>query len=371
MISLHIDTARTWRGGQNQVLLTVLGLRALGHRAALVVHPDGELRTRASEGSDVIPLAPFTEMDLRAGWRLARVLRDLKPDVIHAHDPHAVAMAAIALSMGAPEPCPPLVAGRRVDFRMKQNAFSRWKYRHVTCFVCASNAIRQILITDGLPSEQVVTVYEGISLPHVAAAPPAKLHEELWLPHGAPLVGNIAALVPHKGQRHLIDAVLLVLREVPEAHFVIVGEGELQSALERQVKHLHLERHVHLLGFRPDPLSVLKGLDLFVMSSVTEGLGTSVLDAMAVSRPVVATRAGGLPEIVQDGRTGFLVPIRDPRAMADAIVHLLNDPALRARFGDAARARVEAQFTAERMVEETLAVYRKVVKQASEVVGRR
>src|SRR5438876_9296364 len=119
MFSLHIDTARTWRGGQNQVLLTVNGLRSIGHRAALVAHPDGELRLRAAEGLDLVPIAPRTEMDLSAAWRLARVIKRLKPDVLHAHDPHAVAMASLALSLGGGSAAgsrpPALVVARRVD----------------------------------------------------------------------------------------------------------------------------------------------------------------------------------------------------------------------------------------------------------------
>src|ERR1700731_4451250 len=118
MFSLHVDTARTWRGGQNQVLLTVNGLRAIGQRAALVAHPDGELRRRASEGLELVPIAPRTEMDLSAGWRLSRAVKRLAPDVIHAHDPHGVAMAALALSLGSSTAslgrAPALVASRRV-----------------------------------------------------------------------------------------------------------------------------------------------------------------------------------------------------------------------------------------------------------------
>src|SRR4051795_1565089 len=101
MFSLHVDTARTWRGGQNQVLLTVNGLRSIGQRSALVAHPDGELRRRAAEGLELIPLAPRTEMDLSAAWRLSRVMKRTRPDVVHAHDPHGVAMAALALSIGS------------------------------------------------------------------------------------------------------------------------------------------------------------------------------------------------------------------------------------------------------------------------------
>src|SRR5262245_7942428 len=214
MFSLHIDTARTWRGGQNQVLLTVNGLRAIGERAALVAHPDGELRRRAAEGMELIPIAPRTEMDLTAAWRFARVLKRLKPDVIHAHDPHGVAMASLALSLGSGATgggaAPPLIASRRVDFHLKGNSFSRWKYRQVDCFVAASEAIRQMLVADGVPAERTITVHEGIDVDHVAAAPPVNVHEAFWLPHDAPIVGNVAALVPHKGQRHLVDAAHLV-----------------------------------------------------------------------------------------------------------------------------------------------------------------
>src|SRR5438477_9789580 len=124
MFSLHIDTARTWRGGQNQVLLTVNGLREIGHRAVLVAHPDGELTRRANEGLELIPIAPRTEMDLSAAWRFSRVISRLRPDIVHAHDPHGVAMAALALSFISSrrgQPAPPLVVARRVDFHLKNN----------------------------------------------------------------------------------------------------------------------------------------------------------------------------------------------------------------------------------------------------------
>jgi glycosyltransferase involved in cell wall biosynthesis len=376
MFSLHIDTARTWRGGQNQVLLTVNGLRAMGERAALVAHPDGELRRRASEGLELIPIAPRTEMDLSAGWRLARVIKRLRPDVIHAHDPHGVAMASLALSLGSskksgaakggggtaePARAPVLVASRRVDFHLKGNSFSRWKYRQVDCFIAASEAIRRMLVADGVDPGRTATVHEGIDVEHVAAAPPVNVHEAFWLPHQAPVVGNVAALVPHKGQRHLVEAAHLVVREVPDARFVILGEGELREPLERQVRDYHLEKHVLLPGFRLDVLGCIKGFDVFAMSSVTEGLGTSLLDAMACSRAIVATRAGGIPEIVQDGETGVLVAPRDHAAMAQAIVRLLKDAALRQRLGEAGFARVQERFTVERMVAETAALYARAV----------
>jgi glycosyltransferase involved in cell wall biosynthesis len=360
VFSLHIDTATSWRGGQNQVLLTVNGLREAGHRAALVTHPDGELRRRVEEGLELIPIASRSEMDLAAAWRLARVLRRLEPDVIHAHDPHGVAMAALALSIGSASRTgrsPALVAARRVDFHIKGNSFSRWKYRQVDCFIAASEAIRQMLIGDGIPEDRSVTVHEGIDLQHVDAAPAVNVHESFWLPHHAPVVGNVAALVPHKGQRYLVDAAHFVVQALPDARFLILGEGELRDHLERRVHDHHLEKHVFLPGFRTDVLGCMKSFDIFVMSSVTEGLGTSLLDAMACARPIVATRTGGIPEVVDDGVTGLLVPPRDPHALARAIVTLLSDADLRQRFGQAGLQRVRQRFTVERMVAGTLAVY--------------
>ena len=332
-----------------------------------MAHPDGELQKRA-HGLDVVPLAPRSEVDVSAAWRLARVVRDLAPDVIHAHDPHGVAMASMALSISAASRwrtgrrAPALVAARRVDFHLRPNSFSRWKYRQVDCFISASDAIRQMLVGDGVPAERAVTVHEGIDVKRIDAVPPVNVHEALWLPHHAPLVGNVAALVPHKGQRYLIEAAHLVVQAIPDARFVILGEGELREHLEHLVREHHLAKHVLLPGFRTDVIGCIKGFDIFAMSSVTEGLGTSLLDAMACHRAIVGTHTGGIPEVVEAGRTGLLVSPRDARGMADAIIGLLQDSAGRGRMAEAGYARVTECFTVERMVAETAAVYERLVR---------
>jgi len=360
MFSLHIDTARTWRGGQSQVMYTVLGLRLLDQRAALVAHPDGALFKRMSEGLDLIPLAPKHEIDLAAAWRLSRVIRQIRPDVLQAHDPHAVAMAATALSISSPTPKPPLVASRRVEFRIAHNSFSRWKYGQVDCFIANSEAIRNRLVADGIPREKTTVVNEGVDVERIVKMPAANVHAELYLPTLAPVVGNVAALVPHKGQQHLIDAAALVVKQVPDVRFVIVGDGELREKLEKQIKDKHLERHVFLAGFRSDALELTKGFDIFAMSSVSEGMCTALVDAMAASKPAVATAAGGIPEVLADGVTGFLVQPRDHVTMADKLVVLLKDPALQARMGEAALARARERFTVEKMVAGTSAVYERL-----------
>ena len=372
MLSLHIDTARGWRGGQSQVKYTVLGLRQRGDRAVLVAHPEGELFKRMSEGLDLIPLAPRHEVDLGAAWRLSRVVKQYNPDVIQAHDPHAVAMAATALAISSPSPRPKLLATRRVDFHIARNSFSRWKYGQVDRFIAITNAIVDMLVGDGIPRGKIALVHEGVDVERIVSLPPADVHAECYLPVHAPVVGNVAALVPHKGQAYLIEAAAIVVRQVPDVRFVILGDGELRDELEREIKRKHLERHVFLAGFRANALELIKSFDVFAMSSVTEGLCTSLVDAMAASKPTVATTAGGIPEVVVDGETGFLVPPRDPQAMAERLVRLLKDPGLRLRMGEAGLARARARFTVERMVEGTNAVYEREVGRRREAdTGRR
>jgi glycosyltransferase involved in cell wall biosynthesis len=365
VFALHIDTARTWRGGQQQVLLTVLGSRARGHRAILVAHPEGELYRRASEGPDLVPLAPMNEIDLATAWKLSKLVRKWKPAIVHAHDPHAVSMAALAFSFGAPTPRPKVVASRRVDFHLQSHAFSQWKYRQMDAFIAASAAIGDILVEDGIPADRIAVVHDGIDVDKIANRPAVDLHAEYWLPHGVPVIVNVGALVNHKGQKYLIDAMPLVLREVPDAHLVIFGEGELRATLEKQIKHLSLTKRVLLPGFREDVLSLMKTADLFVMSSVTEGLGSAVLDAMAMGHAVVGTRAGGIPEAVIPNETGLLVEPADSKALATAIVKLLKAPALRSQYGAAGRQRVAEHFGVDRLVEGTLETYRRLVSNKS------
>ena len=362
MFSLHIDTAQSWRGGQSQVRYTVLGLRALGHRAVLVAHPAGELLRRMSEGWDLVPLAPRNEIDLAAAWRLSRVLKQLRPDLVHAHDPHAVAMAATALSIASLTPRPPLVASRRIEYHVARNSFSRWKYSQVDRFIAISRAVRERLVADGIPSSRIDVVHEGVDVDRVAGLPSGNVHAALFLPTGAPVVGTIGALVAQKDHRTLIEAAAQVVRDVPDVRFVLLGEGELRGALEEQIRHRHLERHVFLAGFRVDVLELMKDFDVFALSSAHEGLCTSLVDAMAARKAAVATAVGGVPEVVEDGVTGFLVSARHHEALAERIVELLHDAALRRRMGDAGLERARRLFTVERMVEGTAAVYERLTR---------
>lgn len=360
MFSLHIDAARGWRGSQRQAMYTVLGLRTLGHRAALVAHPQSELFRRMSEGLDLIPLEIRREIDLEAAWRLSRVIRTLAPDVIHAHDVESAGVAATALSIGSGSTRPALVLSRRRESAMSRQSFSRWTFTQVDCFVATTAAIRDQLVAGGLPRHKTAVVNEGVDVERIVHMPAANVHAEFFLPTHSPIVGNVASLVPDKGQRYLIDAAARVVREVPDARFVILGDGELRHVLEEHIRHRHLERHVFLGGFRGDAIELTKGFDLVAVSSLHEGMCTTIVEAMAASKAVVATAVGSIPEVVVHGETGLLVRPREPDALAGGIVRLLRDAALRRRMGEAARARARERFTVERMVGATAALYERL-----------
>ena len=361
MLSVHVDAADRGRDGPDQVLSTVLELRARGHRTVLVARPDTNLERRASEGLEFVALSPHADRDYAAGWRLSRVLKTLRPRIVHAHDPHATATAALALSLGAPTPRPHLVASRRVSGHTRKDAFSRWIAEQVTTVICASEAIRHLLIADGLPPEKAVTIYDGIDVDRAADAPAPNLHAEFWLPTHAPIIGNVAPLVPHEGHRYLLDAVPEVLQEAPDARLVIVGQGELDAALRRQIKDHRLDKHVVVTDRYTEATArdaLYRGFTLSVQSALTGGVDSTLLHGMAAGRAVVATTAGAAGEIVAHGETGLLVPPRDGHALARALIGLLLDEPLRTRLGMNGAARVRERFSVSRMIDETLSLYR-------------
>jgi glycosyltransferase involved in cell wall biosynthesis len=317
------------------------------------------------EGHDLIPLAAESDIDLSAAWNLSRVLKQLQPDLLHAYDPRAIAMASTAVSIVAPSPRTPLVASRRGEFRVAQNSFSRWKYSQVDCFIASCSAIRERLAQDGIERDRIVIIHDGVDVERIVNMPGTNVHAEFYLPTEAPIVGNVAALLPQRGHQHFIEAAALVVREVPDARFVIVGDGELRDALERQIKDKHLERHIMLAGFRTDALELTKGFDIFAVSSAHEGMCVALVEAMAAGKPAVATRVGGIPEVVVDGETGVLVEPRDAPAMAQALTRLLEDDALRQRMGAAARTRARERFTSDRMVREIAELYERMGRDAT------
>jgi L-malate glycosyltransferase len=353
---LHVDTAASWRGGQNQTLLTALGMASRGLRTAIACRRGGVLESRAAaQGAQVRPLGFRGDLWPPAIFGLARLLRRESYQALLLHDPHAVTAGLIASRLaGRGRP----LAVRRVDFALR-SALSRRKYAACERVIVVSRAIGGVMERCGIAGERLRLVYEGVP----DRAPKdggAEALRELGVPGGVPVIGNAAALTGHKDHETLVSAMAIVRQRLPQARLVIAGEGELREQIETQVRTLGLGDRVVLAGFRRDLDRLLPAFSVFCLSSQLEGLGTTLLDAMAFGLPIVATAAGGIPEAVQDGVSGRVVPVRDPAALAEALVSVLGDEERRSALGAGGRRRFLEHFTTERMVEGTLRVLEEV-----------
>jgi glycosyltransferase involved in cell wall biosynthesis len=354
---LHVDAGREWRGGQNQVRLTVQGMRRHGHEVVLAARRGGVLAERARESGISVHEVPFgSELSPLAAAAMAGVLERVRPQVVQAHDPHSMTACLLATAL---RPGIPIVATRRVDFAPRSLP-SRLKYQLCPRVIAVSRAAYAVLERAGVYEDRLRLVYEGVA----DRAPRPGGREALaalGIPLSAPVVGNIAALVHHKDQATLVRAAAVVLAARPDVYFLIVGDGERRAALEAQTRELGISGHVIFAGFRDDVDVLLPAFDVFCLSSQMEGLGTILLDAMAFGRPIVGTAAGGIPEAIEDGATGRIAPVRDFRALADALLDVLKEPARADAMGRSGRRRFEERFSAERMVSETLSVYEELV----------
>ncbi len=349
---LHIDEQRGWRGGEQQALYLIRGLEARGHRNFRAGRP-GSAFLKADAGDATCVEAPFRgEFDPVTAWKLARAIRKHDIDVVHAHTSHAHTYACLARAVAGRGW---VVVSRRVDFIPRGGPLNRWKYGRPDRIVAISERIRDLLHAYGVDESRLRVVHSGIDPGRLDVEPIPRA--ELGVPERVPLLGNVAALVGHKDHATLIAALPEVLRHLPDLRVVIAGEGELRPRIEAQIAELGVGRAVTLLGYRSDVPRILRALDAFVLSSKLEGLGTSVLDAMACGLPVVATSGGGIPEMITDGETGLLSPPEDPAALARNIVRAFRDRDAARRMGEKARARVMERFTVDRMVEGNLAVY--------------
>lgn len=352
----HLDTERSWRGGEQQLLYLAKGLRADGHQNLIVAREGSALSHRARlEGFELGTLHPRFEWDPIAAVILRRLLIHRGCQILHAHSAHAAALGALA-TLGTELP---LIASRRVDFHLSRNPLTRWKYRRAKKVIAVSLAIRDILVSDGLDADHIAVIHDGVDPARLELERPIPSRKALGLPESGFLIGQIAALAPHKDPFNFLKAMALLKKTGLDVYGVLVGDGPLKREVFAERERLGLSQTVCLLGFQEKPHFFLRHFDLFVLSSCLEGLGTSILDAFAAGIPVVATRTGGIPEAVEDGVSGLLVPPRDARALAQAMEGLIQNPSRRDLLRQGGLEAVK-RFTAQAMVEKTIAIYQKI-----------
>ena len=362
MSLFHIDSGREWRGGQRQSLLLVRELLRKGYAARFVVQPGSPLHDKASaEGLPVLPVRMRGEADFWAAFRLSRMMKRHDCRLVHFHDAHSVALGAAAARRAH---VPLRFISRRVDFPVKDNRFSQRKYtQEVDGIIAISEGVKKVLLGSGIPSALISVIPSGIDFsPFREVTSRDFLRREFSFAKDDYLVGIVAALEDHKGHTYLIQASKILREQAPKIKVIVVGTGSLRMELDRQVRDLGVDDIVFFLGFREDVPRILASLDLFVLSSHLEGLGTSLLDAMASRLPVVATETGGIPEVVIHQKTGLLVPPRDPAALAQGVLTLYRDRELSARLASQGFEFVNEKFSAEGMAWKIIDLYEKTAR---------
>lgn len=367
---VHVNTERGWRGGEQQLLYLVRGLHEEGVEQVVVCQADGALRPRVeAEGIATLPLKLGGYMDGLSSWRIARHVRERGADVLHLHTGQAHAIGVRAARWSG-RPRPRTVIARRVAYSIFRHSFfglNRVKYtRTVDRILCVTEAVRQVLIADGLAPERLGVVHDGVDPARFDEVPDesARHVSELGVPADAYVVGAVGALTPEKGHATLLDATAQLATRVPDLHLVLVGEGKLRADLEAQVERLGATGRVHFTGFRDDVPSLLRWFDVLAFPSLIEGMGSTVLDALCLAKPVAASDTGGIPEIIRPGRDGLLVPPGDASALATALEQLHADPVTAAAYGESGRERVHAAFTWRATVAATLSEYHAVIRAA-------
>jgi glycosyltransferase involved in cell wall biosynthesis len=357
---VHLDTGQELRGGQRQLLRLARELRARGHEQ-LIVCPEGsvlEQRARA-EAWRVFALPAHDPGHANGILQLRQRLLAEPAQILHAHDGRGQTLSWLA-SLGLPVR---RVASRRVTFLPGAVARHRFIYTR-TCHavIAVSQYVRGLLLDAGVPGEKIEVIPDGIEIPEALPTPEERTRARAQWGFGDQefVLGHVGAFTPEKGQDTAIDAMQLLFEELPEARLLLVGSPprELVARIEEGIRSAG--GRVRLLGNLEDLSDFFAGIDLFLMPSRAEGLGSAALLAMARGRAVVASRVGGLPEIVEAGRTGWLVQPGSPRELADAVVAAASDRARLAEFAAHARERAR-QFSNDRMAAKTETLYQRLL----------
>ncbi len=363
---LHVSTAITWRGGEQQIAYLIDELQqqpAVDIRQTVVCVKNSELHQYCIKKSiSHVALKRRFNFDLLFAYQLKKNALQKQVQLVHLHDAGAHNFAVLAADIFGHKT--PLILARRVNFPIRNNRYSRYKYNHTNIqkIICVSKSVAQIMAANIQQKNKLTTIYSGIQLAKFSnlthyhrLRKTYKIAPEKWL------IGNVAALTPEKDYYTFIDTAKLLIEKGMPIHFFMIGEGNERMGLTRYIQQLGLENNITLTGFREDIPEILPELDVFLFTSITEGLGTTVLDALACKVPVVATKVGGVPEMLEHEVTGLLAPVKSPVILAKQVVKVLNNKVLKEQLVHNGFEKVQ-QFSKKNMAVGTLKVYQKLIK---------
>lgn len=362
MKPLIVDLETEWRGGQNQALLILKGLLSRGFEPELVAAEGSALGERAA-GSGV-PVHSVSRGLLRipAARAIRRLVSGREFDLVHANEAHAVSAAWLA---GAHKHVPLLIS-RRVGYPIGSSRIARARYEVAACIIANSKWVAEQAVNSGAPRNKLAVVYEGVEIPARLSEEQRRRARARWgIAVGTPLLGCVGVLLPDKGQEWLIRALAELRKEIPGARLLLAGDGPCRPRLEALAKELGIAEAVLFPGFVKEIETVYAALDVFLLPSFFEALNNSLLAAMAYEIPSIAFNRGALGEIIEHGKSGLLVSGSDVAEICGAIKNMLRDPEFAKKSGQQGRARVEENYTAQRMVNGIIQIYDSVLASSS------
>lgn len=356
---LHLSSEKSWRGGEQQIAYLIGELKNHGVESLVALRKGSNFESFCQkEGIPYEAMSFSNEFDLGTALKVKTYAQKNQVDVVHLHTGkgHGIGVLASVLGMKIP-----LVLSKRTDFPIKPNVFSRFKFNYsgIKKILCVSKKIKEVIDVELKNTSISVPVYSGVDLHKFKFEKKHFFHDLLGISHHLKLVGNTAAISPHKDYFTFVKVAEKVCAENPDVRFLVIGSGPMESEIKAFVQDRKLTDKVLFTGFINNLPEVLFNLDVFLITSNEEGLGTSILDAHACGVPVVATRAGGIPEIVIDGISGTTAPIGDVESLAKAVKARLSDHEL-----FQAKEFVKG-FSKEATAQKTLEIYRDIVSRAS------
>jgi glycosyltransferase involved in cell wall biosynthesis len=365
---LYVDSEKTWRGGENQMRLLCEGLNNSAYRCHLALDPRGEAFQRLKDRYPVLSVKMSGSLDIPAALKISRYCREKNIRLIDAQTSNAHSLSLLVKLM---MPQLKLVVHRRVDYVPSHNWLTRKKYlaESVDYFVAISKMIGHILHTYGVTREKLTVVPSAVDpLPYLQIDRKNErlaLCGMLGIDPGLALIGNASALTSQKGYEVFFRAMQLLILTEKRFHCVIAGDGHLRGALEAMRVDLGLEKHVSFLGWIKQVPEFLSALDILVMPSNFEGLGTLILDATYAGCAVVASDAGGIPEMIEHRKGGLISPVGDHVLLAKHIQEAIRDPEQCQRFNEFARRHIDEHFSLQAMVRGNRQVYDLVLKSSA------
>jgi glycosyltransferase involved in cell wall biosynthesis len=345
---LFATSIRTWGGGEEWMYRAAVGLRERGHAVSVAAPNRAAIRERAGDaGLETLPVAFAGDADVASFACMLRHCRARRPDILCLNMDRVLRVGGIAARLAG---VPVILPRRGSEMPLKNGWLYRFTYRRIaTGMIVNSHATATTLVRDldWRPAGTIHVLYNGVECARFdEAAPRETTRQRLGVRDDTLVIVVVGELTKRKNARAVIDALPKWVDAFPSVAVWIVGEGEERGALLDQARARGVSDRVHLLGFRADVPDLLAAADLMVHPALVEGFGYAVAEGMASRLPVVASNASSLPEIVDDGSTGFLVDPHDEAALDRAVRTLLGDPELRRRFGEAGRASVARRFGA-------------------------